>query len=192
MRGFACQMVGVCIAAILVAGCSSGPSVERLDSPPAEAPAPADPASQFINVGQGSGEQFGGRENRQRLWSVRWLSGRMEVFEEGSLAGTLSEVEGEIVREGHKDTRFSARQARSEKGQDVLWLSGDVTVVSQEPQATLRCDRLEYDADTETLKAMGDVRIESELGTMSVPHELWATPDLRLAGTPEMFKQQKR
>ncbi|MEZ0325585.1 MAG: LPS export ABC transporter periplasmic protein LptC [Fimbriimonas sp.] len=174
------------------AGCSAPKKSEK--APPAEPANPIEkPESQVINLGEGSGERFGGKQNRDRLWTVRWKSAVMQVYKEGGeFSGELSTVTGDIFRGNNITSTFSADRSTGDKNSEVLILEGHATVVSKQMKSTLTCDRIRYEAGKKLVKALGNVRIVGPSGTVSGLEEVWTTPDLKVVSTPDMFKNDAR
>jgi hypothetical protein len=175
--------------ALTLAACGnpgSGGVAESGEPATAEEQKPSEP--RVIKLGAGSGDRFGGDQKREKLWSVQWQSAEMEVFDQGgSLAGTLQQVTGQIVSDGQNVSSFTATSAVSDRDQERLWLTGNVKIVSRNPDMTLTCDKVLYEADIKLIKAQGNIRIESSSGTLGGMPELWAKPDLSRVGTPDAF-----
>jgi hypothetical protein len=125
----------------------------------------------------------------------------------------MASVRGEIYEKGVVTSTFTANSAFADKRTGILKLSGNVRVHSSVPPAEqnvtltsspkpssgkreLRCDQLEWLFESEIqkgklAKAVGNVTVVTEDGGIVGPvPELWSTPDLKVVGTPEAFKNR--
>ena len=69
-------------------------------------------------------------------------------------------------------------------------MTDDVVLQSIDKANTLNAPKIEYRGDVKLVRAMGGVTANGPFGTLSGVPELWATPDLRLIGTPDMVSQK--
>jgi hypothetical protein len=181
-------------ALVLAAGCAGPKSAPKAakNEPPKEDERLQDP----INIGPGEGTYRDETPERNPLWKVQWDESVVEPKDRGK--AVLSEVRGEFFPEGEPGKAkppvpFRGDFARVDQEQEILWLRGNVRVTSGDPKAALTCDSLRYerynqkDPKARVIKATGNVRIVGPMGTIGPVTELWATSDLAVAATPEMF-----
>ncbi|MGV3615640.1 MAG: hypothetical protein ACO1SV_09935 [Fimbriimonas sp.] len=205
----------MCLVAAFAAGCA--PSSPKEKKPETKKDAKKedekDPlAGQTINIGPGSGEFRGdlkqpdGTTKQETLWDVEWESSQAQP-EEGGKA-TLRTVNGRIFTDGKPSARFKADGGRVDQKKQLLILRGNVEIVSvgdfkikvatpNKPASsdpgdpiTLTCDQVRYEAKDPkrvVIKARGKVRVQSKTGTFGPTAELWATPDLNVVATPNLF-----
>jgi len=109
-------------------------------------------------------------------------------------------VNGKLYTDNKPTSAYRADRARADKTKETLQLLGNVRVVSEEPPGVLTCNAITYDAKRKLIRAQGNVRVViqravgvgnarrvEEVGTIGTLSELWATPDLKVVSTPEMF-----
>ncbi len=101
--------------------------------------------------------------------------------------GTMTGVTGEIYRDEKLADTFRGDEAVANHSQNELTLSGHVELVSADKTATLRCDKVLYDATKKLFHAMGNVRFSGRVGSLGTFPELIATSDLKKAAVPELF-----
>lgn len=131
-------------------------------------------------------------ENQERLWTVRAKSSTMAFHGEGALSGTLDDVEGELFDEDKTVSRFKALSGKADQAKRELELKGDVTVTADEEQAKLTANTVRWIEAEGLIEATGAVRVKSPEYEAGPFAKLWATPDLKDVGTPDMFKGRKR
>ncbi|MFZ4506375.1 MAG: LPS export ABC transporter periplasmic protein LptC [Fimbriimonas sp.] len=103
--------------------------------------------------------------------------------------GTLTTVTGKIYENGIIRATYTANEGEASKTTEALKLSGQVTVVSVDPVATLRCNQLAWNPQSKTLQASGGVTIEGAWGTYQPGGDIWASPDLSKIATPDLFRK---
>lgn len=178
---------GLLLVPLLLAGCSGGAKHRQpKKTPPEEAAEP-----KAVNVGAGENTQRSSEANRERQWTVDWQSAQIDTVGTGGHAGRMRQVSGTIYEKDKPVGTFQGDSGFADQTKQVLLLKGKVRIVSNDPKlkATLYADEVRYDARDKIVRAIGNVRVESDLGTLSPVKELWATPDLKTFGTPDMFKR---
>ena len=139
-----------------------------------------------VNASPGEATRLGA--NRQKLWTVRWKGARLDFTEGGRFSGYMDRVTGSIYGEkGQETSAFQGERGEADKAKDILRLSGSVKILSKEHKATLFCDKLEYEPERKRVRAVGNVRIESQSGVLNAGNEILATPDLTHVATPNLF-----
>jgi hypothetical protein len=183
---------GAFLVLSLLAGCGSSPKdAPAKKAPPKEEKTEA-PKPTSINLGEGSADKMGGAQNQVRLWTVKWKSAQMDFYQTGkNFAGTLNDVTGSIYDNGSTASTFEGVRSRADKAKEVLILEGKVKVISQKPRLTLTCDRMTYSAKDRIVRAHGHVVVRGESGTISGLQDVWATPELDVLGSPEMFRKRE-
>jgi hypothetical protein len=186
--------------AVLVVGCGSRPDEadSKPDAPPettdkdaGKKEEPQEPGIQLpktVNASPGSATRLGPPPKRAKLWTVRWKGARIDFGEGGKFSGSMDKVTGELYDEtGKVASTFQGQDGQADKAQDVLRLSGQVKIVSKEHKASLFCDKVEYQPGRNLIRAVGNVRIESESGILNAGQEVLATSDLKRVATPNLF-----
>lgn len=178
---------------VLGAGCSKAPtSTKTADQTKSGATKePSEVSPKAINLGPGDTTAYTTDSPRRPLWVLRWESARLTGVDQKQVIGEVTPATGEILRVNEPSIPFSADRGRGDQVQKQLDLVGNVKLSSQSPKATLFCQSLRYDASAKIVIAKGNVRVESESGTLSTDQELWATPDLRIVGTKDEFLQSR-
>lgn len=141
-----------------------------------------------MRITSGEGTQMTEGPNPERLWSVKWKSAEMDIKGKSGV-GRMEGVSGVIARDGRDVATYRAARALADQERKVLTLSGQVRITSlKDPKAVLTCDKVTYTGEDKIIKAQGNIRIESGMGTLTSGSELWATPDLSHAATPDLFR----
>jgi hypothetical protein len=103
----------------------------------------------------------------------------------------MKDTSGSFMQNGKEASTFSAGTGISNKATGDMDANGQVVVVSLTRDATLHCDHVHYASKgKEIVKATGHVRVEGKWGEVSGLNELWATPDLKVFGTPDLFQNR--
>lgn len=174
----------ILVSACLLFGCGSK------QAPEAEAVAEEAPEPRF--AASGPLELTARGENQDRLWTVRAKSSTMAFQGEGALSGTLDDVEGELFDADAVVSRFTALTGEANQAKRELELKGDVVVIADEEQAKLTADVVRWVEAEGLIEATGGVEVASPEYRAGPFAKLWATPDLKDVGTPDMFKGRKR
>lgn len=172
---------------LLLAGCS-GKSSHSNTAAETKKTEPSEP--KVVNVGAGENTQRSSDPNRDRQWTVRWETAQLDN-DASRRVGKMQQVNGVFYEKDQPMGTFQGDSGFGDQTKQVLLLKGKVRIVSNDPKlkATLYADEVRYDAHEKIVKATGNVRVESQMGTLSPMKELWATPDLKTFGTPDMFKR---
>lgn len=99
----------------------------------------------------------------------------------------MNDVTGVIYENGEAVSEFRASEAVASKEDNVLLLSGEVTVTSKKPDGTLSCAEVRYDGEKRRIEATGNVRMDSGLYSAKGFERVYARPDLTMIATPEWF-----
>ena len=202
----ATALIFVLLIAFVAIGCGSPkPEASNNGKAKAEKKDEPDPLSgRVVNLGEGSGtyrdDKPGAKGQRDPLWDVRWETSQVEAQEGGK--AVLRTVHGRLYTNGKPTTTFEADGARIDQKAKLLILRGNVKIVTESSQpagdgemtlrgrSTLTCDLLRYEAKNpkrRVVKAQGNVRLAGEVGTVGPTAELWASPDLGVVATPNLF-----
>ncbi len=127
----------------------------------------------------------------KRLYSIKWAKAQIDASDKGIFAGSMDEVKGSVFQKDVDASSFSATRAEAKREEQLLVLTGGVTLTSTSKKIHLTCDRVEWHGHEELIKALGNVRAAGAFGTMSKMDELWATPDLAIISTPALFAEAK-
>lgn len=128
-------------------------------------------------------------EPRRKVWSVRWKSADLTISEGGRFSGEMRGVEGNLYRGQALASRFRAELGLADRDSSVLKLSRGVIVETTMPKVRLTCDAMRWDPEREVIEATGNVRLETEDGVLGPFQKLWLSPELRVAGTPDLFEE---
>lgn len=172
------------VALVVLMGCGT-------QKPIAKAPTEAKPAEPRF-AASGPLELIARGEDHKRQWTVRAKSSTLAFQGEGALSGSLDDVEGELFGDDKIVSRFKALTGEADQSKRALELKGEVTVTAEEEEAKLTADAVRWIEAEGLIEATGAVRVKSpdyEAGPFA---KLWATPDLKDVGTPDMFKGWKR
>ncbi len=167
----------------LLVGCAA-PTAKKQ----AANPSPEQTPKARISVSTGEGTQYSKGPKHEPVWTVKWKEATVDVQGKNSFVGAAKGVTGTIDQNGAPASDYSADGAFADKEKGVLALVGHVKLVSKKPAATLTCERVEYHSDQKLIKAKGNVRVEGPWGS-AAGNEVWATPDLKQIGTPDMFRK---
>jgi hypothetical protein len=171
----------------MAAGCGSKPPATAPKKKPDKKEEVKLP-DQTLNLPNGNSTQYSKDAAREPQWYVEWERAKVEVAQAGAQNARMEGVSGFLYKEGSKVVSFKATGGLANKAEDTLMLQGSVIVVSSDPKATLTCDRLIYDAKAKVIRALGHVNVVGQVGTIGTLSELWATRDLSVVATPDMFK----
>jgi lipopolysaccharide assembly outer membrane protein LptD (OstA) len=83
---------------------------------------------------------------------------------------------------------FKADHAKADRATEVLTLTGHVEIHSNTQHVTMTCDKVEWLKGENLVKATGNVKMFGNFGNVGVAEELWARPELKEFGTPDVFK----
>lgn len=126
---------------------------------------------------------------RERVFEVHWQKSDLRaVSGEKVGSGQFDDVTGQLFKADKGVANFESKYGEVDQAQNLLTLTGNVSVKGTDPEATLTCSRLVYDANAKVIRAEGNVRIDGKTGTLGPMPELLATPDLKTVATPDMFK----
>ena len=177
---------------LLISGCGSSPAPKaepKKDEKKEESPF----ADKTINVGKGEGTFRSDDAKRDPLWRVEWETSQVQGDGGQAVART---VKGQLFTNGKASTDFEADGARIDQKAKTLVLRGNVKVISKleggQP-VTLTCETVRYQAEDKkwkigVMKAQGKVRVVGDNGTIGPTPELWATSDMNVVATPNMFE----
>lgn len=175
------------MAALCLAGCTSAPQKAAEPKPEKEKPLLAQPLS--VNTPRGEATVRGLPPDRDIHYHLAWKEAQIEVGNLGVLAGTMEGVSGEFYEKSQIASYVTAEHAKAEKDTGLLTLTGHVTVVSKTHDATLRCDKVEWDDKDKIVKAFGNVQLIGTQGTLTGLNEVWASPKLDYFSTPAMYRK---
>ena len=131
---------------------------------------------------------------RHLLWTVKWDSAQVQYAGDEDFGGTMEKVSGTLYGENERGdpdqplTDFTADRAYADKKSDLLRLEGRIRLTSRDGTRSATCDQVDWHPSKKLLKAAGNVIINTDAYSAGTFKELWASPDLHTAGTPEEFK----
>jgi hypothetical protein len=173
---------------LLLSGCS-GPKSEGGKGPKANIEPKEE--SRVVNTASGNATGYTVQGPRQALWKVQWDSARIIMEPDGNTLSQMKGAKGSFLKDGAEASTFDAANGIADKSKGDIDVSGDVVVVSKTRDATLRCDKVHYSSKGEQIvRATGNVSVEGKWGTVGGLKEVWATPDLKVFGTPDLFQKQ--
>lgn len=209
-------MAGVSVLTLLLTGCNAKEKRMEARRQAAAKEEKVQVSSQTLNLPNANSTQYGPGKNPKLLWFVEWKEAKVDVGKDASATDSRKDekvevrrtqmegVSGFLFKDGKRAARFVGDGGMANKTDQILELAGHVKVISIElpttpgaqnktgkapPPTTLTCDRLVYDAKMEVIKALGHVQVVNEVGTIGTLAELWATRDLKVVATPNMFKK---
>lgn len=175
-------VAGVLIAALLLVGCAK-PKKPHVDRPKKE----EKPVVQSAGFGSGETVVYQGAEaSALPSFSLSWKEGGFDVLKDGGNRGHLESPSGDIYTDGKTTSAYRSDTGDADKAAKRLEMKGNVVLRSKDGTQTLKAAQGEYRGDVRLVRAMGGVTASGPFGTLSGVPELWATPDLRLIGTPDM------
>ena len=142
-----------------------------------------------LAIGGGDVTVYGSAQATEPSFTVRWVSGGFDA-EKGTVStGHLERPQGEIFTNGKPASTYRADTGDAVREAKRLDMRGDVVLRSSDGRQTLKSPAAQYRGDVKLLRATGGVVATGPFGTLSGVPELWATPDLRLIGTPDMVSK---
>ena len=174
---------------MLVVGCAAKDH-ESKGSSKDTSPAKAKPDNQFEVIRTHNGEATDRGTNDERLWTIYWVDGDIYLPAKGPQKldkGTMTDVHGEIYKDPVIASTFKAKYGTADKDSQILTLTDHVVINSSDPEFTLTCDKVIYDAKRKIVKAIGHVRVLGTLSTVGTIDELWGTPDFKKIASPQLF-----
>lgn len=136
----------------------------------------------------GEATSFGEDPTGTPIWKVAWKRADVVMVDETPGFGKMFNVTGEIYHGGDTKT-FKADRAVAQTS-NVLTLSGNVQVHSSKSEATLRCDKLVYNAKDKVFDAQGNVSLKGKnIDIAGVPAAM-ADADFTKVASPDLFKEE--
>ena len=172
---------------ILLGGCAKKPDHVEGSKPKKEAKLPIEA------VGIGSGDTTVHTSEDPKAppsFTLRWEGGKFDVDKGGVDVANLQGPNGEIFREGKPVATFRAEKGGAKRETRRLEIDGNVVLQTIDRKQTLKAPHGEYRSVEKLVRMTGGVTASGTFGTLSGVPELWATPDLKLVGTPAMFAQK--
>ncbi len=123
-------------------------------------------------------------------WTAKAKTSLLHISPEGKVSGSLQTVSGELFSKGRSASRFEAGQGDADQATNKLDLSGKVSVSSDQEHARLSAEKVSWLQGPEVIEASGSVYLRTDDYIVGPFEKLWATPDLKLTGTPDMFKHR--
>ncbi|RYG31503.1 hypothetical protein EON81_22745 [bacterium] len=148
---------------------------------------PETTSDSVVHVGKGQGtntEPNGGKS----IWDIKWqdadIDPKTRVLTGQNLSGT-------IYQNGKPVADYVGGTGGADNSKKLIVLSRNVQVKSKsENGMTLYCDELKYEGTQGKdgrIRAKGNVRVVSKEGSINFASEVYATPDLKQIGLPEVF-----
>ncbi|RYG24706.1 hypothetical protein EON82_09780 [bacterium] len=172
--------------ALTACGKPAGEKNAKTGKPKKEDP----PILQSVEMGAGRTTVYKSKDpNSPVSFTVRWEKGGFKADKEGIDTGHLTTVSGDLYSNGKKSSDYQADRGDADKDKKRLTMTGDVTLRSADGKGTLTSPKAEYRGDVGLVRAMGGVTAKGSFGTLSGVPEVWATPDLKTIGTPDMVSK---
>jgi hypothetical protein len=174
-----------------VAGC--GVNGKGLTQAQRDAKAKEDQKDKDQQIFSQAGEATGWTKTgtKQQLWQIAWESVELTFQPDGNSFSKMKNDHGSFYQKGEEASRFQSATAESDKAKGDIDVNGNVVVISLAHNVTLRCDHIHYASKGEQIvKATGNVQVDGQFGTVSGLQEVWATPDLKTFGTPDLFEKR--
>jgi len=168
---------------VIAAGCGGPKPVP----PPPKETEPPKPIS--VVSERGDATWYGNEAARPPIWHVEWQKANLSSVGDTPTVGKMSTVKGEIFQKKETKT-FSADQAVAQAS-NVLTLTGNVLVFSPNLKATLKCDKLVYDANKKLFDAQGNVSLKGKNINIEGVPEAVATSDFDQVASDEGMLKEK-
>ena len=133
---------------------------------------------------------YGSARAKDPSFTVRWDEGGFDAASGTVDTGDLKNPKGEIFQNGKAVSTYRADAGEAQRALERLDVTGGVQLRSADGKTTIKAPAAQYRGDVKLLRATGGVTASGPFGTLSGVPELWATPDLRLIGTPDMVLQK--
>lgn len=137
-----------------------------------------DPPIAAVQTSSGSSPHYSAPPNSELLWEVHWKASKVSLASKSEVIGQMQGVTGKIYEKGKVTCTFSSDSGQGNNKTEELSLFKNVTIISMEPGVTLYCDELIYSGKGRQFHAIGNVKLESKLGTIGPLRELWANGEL--------------
>ena len=144
------------------------------------------------NVATGPVEVTTRGKDQKRQWTVRAQASALAFEGEGTLGGSMDNVEGELFLKDAVASKFKALEGKADQESRELELLGEVSVTSEKGKAVLTAQKVRWLEDKGLIEASGGVVVTNPDYKIGPYGKLWATPDLKDIGTPDMFKGWKK
>lgn len=148
--------------------------------------------NQFEVIKTHNGEATDRGTKDERLWTIYWVDGDIDLPAKGPQKldkGTMTDVHGQIYKDPVVASTFKAKHGTADREAQILTLTDQVEMISNDPDFTVTCDKVIYDAKKKIIKALGHVQVSGTLSTVGTIDELWATPDFKKIASPSLFEQ---
>ena len=166
-----------------MSGCAKKPAPTAGSKPKKEAKLPFE----AVQIGPGDTVvQQSADPKAPPSFTLHWEGGEFDLDKGGLDEANLKAPRGEIFGDGKTVATYRADAGGAARETRRLQVRGDVVFRSQDETQTLKAPRGEYRNDERLVRMTGGVVASGTFGTLSGVPELWATPDLRLIGTPDM------
>ncbi len=163
---------------------ATGCTPPKKKSPPPEKPKPINVVSE-----NGDATWFGAASTHPRQWHVAWRKAVVSASEGAPTLGKMADVKGEIFQP--KETKTFRSDQAIVQGSNVLTLAGNVQVYSPSRRATLKCDKLVYNANQKVFDAQGNVSVKGkDIDIAGIP-EAMADADFKEISSPDLFSAPK-
>jgi hypothetical protein len=145
--------------------------------------------TQVINSQGGTAYGWTQDEPKKHSWSVTWETVQFTFKPRGETISDMKGTHGSFFQDGVEASRFQSAAAHANQKKGDIDVDKNVVVISLTQKVTLRCDHIHYASkDTPPLvKATGNVEVDGPWGAVTGLKEVWATPDLKTFGTPDLF-----
>lgn len=163
---------------MLLAGCGRA-------KPHPPKPTSEPPTAHSANTGPISLVQYA--PDRSVLWRASAEGSQISYGTDGAVRGLLLGVKGEIQDKKGAASKFTARKAYADQKKSVLQLMGGIDLESDRTGVRLKAEELRYEAKKRLVEASGKVTVSTDVYEAGPFNVIWATPDLRQFGTPDMF-----
>ena len=144
-----------------------------------------------MNTQAGTATGISKEGKRLPLWTVNWKSAQIVLKANGNTVTNMNQSSGTFMQDGKAASTFQSQTGSADKSTGDIDVNGQVVVVSFTHNATMHCDHVHYQTKgNQIVQATGNVRVDGEFGNVTGLQEVWATPDLKVFGTPDLFKQK--
>ncbi len=171
------------LSSLLLSGCAK----HKAQNATAEAKKEKDDLPKAVGMGAGETTVWQTSDPKSPpSFTVGWTHGGFHIVDGAVDTGKLQNPRGHLFQNGKPTSTYRADNGDAVRANKRLNMRDHVVVQSIDKTQTLTSDQGEYRGDTKLVRAMGHVVATGPFGTLSGSPELWATPDLKLIGTPDM------
>lgn len=172
------------VPALLVVGCASSPKKTAVEPKPEPKPTKP-PAKSFAT---GSGSMIRRDEKQQIQWTLNWQKAQLNTDPTSPNAARVLGLAGSIYRDNQPICDIQSKEGIADQSKNIITLDGNVKLEHLKSKGLLLANSARWLGGYEIFEARGDVRLQNNGYVVGPLPVMYATADLKLAGTPDVFK----